>query len=78
MPHRKAPPVVNDDPEMAGQRARTDSGSLRRKRADTHVGTVEEQHHRDFGVRSDMHLETLLERENVASLSGLLKKKPRR
>src|SRR5581483_1390379 len=30
---------------------------------DTEVGTIEEQYHVDFGARSDMHLDTLLERE---------------
>jgi len=59
MSHRKAPPVRHDDPEMAGQRARNLTGKLRRKRGDTEVGTIEEQYHVDFGVRSDMKLETL-------------------
>lgn len=75
MPHKKAPPVRKDDPRMAGQRARTGEGTLRRKRADAHVSTVEEQYHVDFGVRRDMHLGTLLKREGVESLSELLEKK---
>lgn len=60
---------------MKGERARTESGTLRRKRIDTHVGTIKEQYHVDFGVRSDMHLGTLLKREGVDSLSKLLDKK---
>lgn len=74
MAHRKAPPVVHDDPSMTGQRSRTQKGTLREKRDDAHVGGVEELYHRDFGVRSDMHLGTLLEREGVDSLSRLLRK----
>lgn len=74
MPHKRAPKVTHDDPSMRGERGRAGGGDLRRKRSDTHVGTVEEQYHVDFGVRSDMHLGTLLEREGVGSLSEMLKK----
>lgn len=74
MPHRKTPPVRNDDAKMRGPRARTEEGDLRRKRSDTRVDTIESQYHVDFGVRGDMHLGTLLEREGVESLSELLKK----
>lgn len=62
----------NDAPGMKGNRSRTESGPLRRKRADTHVGTIEEQYGRDFGVRSDMELGTLLKREGKSSLNDLL------
>lgn len=75
MSHEKARPVRHDDPEMQGQRARTGQGTLREKRGDTHVGTIEEQYHRDFGVRSDMHLDTLLQREGAESLTELLRRK---
>jgi len=34
--------------------------------------TIEQQYRRDFGVRSDMHLDTLLEREGVESLNDLI------
>jgi hypothetical protein len=36
------------------------------------VGTIEEQYGRDFGVRSDMELGTLLKREGKDSLNDLL------
>lgn len=62
----------NDAPGMRGNRSRTGDGTLREKRGDTHVGTLEKQYDRDFRVRSDMHLDTLLERENVESLNDLL------
>ena len=65
-------PGSNDAPGMRGNRSRTHDGTLREKRGDTHVGTIEEQYSRDFGVRSDMHLDTLLEREGVDSLNELL------
>jgi hypothetical protein len=60
---------------MIGPRSRNDDGELRQKRSDTHVGTIEELYHKDFGVRSDMHLGTLLDREGADSLSELLRKK---
>ncbi len=71
MAHRKAPPVRNDTPKMRGPRARTDGGDLRRKRGGTRVDTIEHQHPRNFGVRGDMHLQTLLEKKGVESLSEL-------
>jgi hypothetical protein len=37
------------------------------------VGTIEQQYGRDFGARSDMHLDTLLRRQGAKSLSELLK-----
>lgn len=57
---------------MKGNRSRDQDGELRRKRGDTHVGTVEEQYELDFGVRSDMRLDTLLGIAGVSSLSQLL------
>ncbi len=45
----------------------------RRKRRDTHVGTIERQYGLDFGVRSDMHLATLLKRRNSAWLDEILR-----
>lgn len=74
MSHRKAPPVRHDAPKMRGPRARTEEGDLRRKRSDTRVDTIENQYHVDFGVRGDMQLGTLLEKEGVESLTELLKK----
>jgi hypothetical protein len=62
----------NDAPGMKGDRSRTKRGSLRRKRDDTLVGTIEKEYDRDFGVRSDMELGTLLRREGKASLNDLL------
>jgi hypothetical protein len=75
MASRKSPPVRNDDPTMRGQRSRTDEGMLRRKRSDTHAGTIEEQYGVDLGVRSDKQLRNVLKDEGVDSLSELLRKK---
>lgn len=75
MPHRKAPAVRNDAPRMRGQRARTEDGSLRQKRGDTHAGTIEELYHADLGVRSDKKLSNVMKDERVDSLHDLLKKK---
>lgn len=75
MSHRKTPPVRNDDPSMTGERSRTDDGTLRRKRSDTHAGTIEDLYHVDLGVRSDKELGNVLKDEGVDSLSELLRKK---
>ena len=77
MPHKKAPPVRHDAPGMKGQRARTQEGLLREKRGDTLVRTIEEQYHVDFGVRGDMHLDTLIEKRRAKSLAELLRKAKR-
>jgi len=54
---------------MAGERARTNEGTLRRKRSDTHAGTIEELYNIDLGVRSDKTLGNVLRDEGVDSLS---------
>lgn len=64
--------MAKDAPGMRGDRSRNADGQLRQKRGDTHVGTIEEKYDIDFGVRSDMHLGTLLEKRGVASLNDLL------
>lgn len=74
MDRQKAPPVKSDDPAMRGQRSRTSDGTLREKRRDTHIGTIEAMYGVDFGVRSDMQLGTLKRREGVTTLSELLEK----
>lgn len=61
-----------DAPGMRGTRSRNQNGLLRDKRDDTHVGTIEEQYDRDFGVRSDMQLGTLLEQTGMKSLNDLI------
>jgi hypothetical protein len=60
---------------MAGERARTEEGTLRRKRSDTHAGTIEAMYDIDLGVRSDKTLGNILKDEGVESLSELLRKK---
>jgi hypothetical protein len=65
--------MANDAPGMKGNRSRNADGELRRKRGDTYVGTVERNYNRDFNVRSDMHLDTLLKRKGVSSLNDLLR-----
>ena len=64
-----------DAPGMRGYRSRNEDGQLRGKRSDTHVSTIEDQYDKDFGVRGDMHLGTLLNRTGAVSLSDLLKDK---
>lgn len=61
-----------DAPGMRGYRPRDLDGELERKRIDTHVGTIENQYGINLGVRSDMHLGTLLEEKGVDSLNDLI------
>ena len=64
--------MAKDAPGMRGYRSRNASGPLREKRGDTHVGTIEKRYGLDFDVRSDMHLDTLLERKGKSSLNDLI------
>ena len=68
-------PIKNDAPGMKGERSRNQNGHLRQKRGDTHVGTIEKQYNVDLGVRSDMHLDTYLEKNNIESLNDLINNK---
>ncbi|MGI8603076.1 MAG: hypothetical protein ACR2OZ_08750 [Verrucomicrobiales bacterium] len=65
--------MAKDAPGMRGYRSRNQDGQLRDKRDDTHIGTIEQQYHRDFGVRSDMQLGTFLEQQSIASLNDLIR-----
>jgi hypothetical protein len=64
--------MARDAAGMHGNRSRNSDGELRRKRGDTYVGTIEQMYRRDFDVRSDMHLGTLLKRKGVTSLNDLI------
>jgi hypothetical protein len=64
--------MAHDAPGMKGYRPRTKVGPLKEKRGDTHMETIERKYHRDFDVRSDMHLHTLLREKGYASLNNLL------
>lgn len=52
-------------------------GEICKKRSDTLVGTLRDEYGKQFasGYRSDAKLGTILEKEGVASLKQLLKKK---
>jgi len=63
----------NDDPSMAGCRARNEgNGRLREKRGDTQAGTIEKEYGVDLGVRSDTRLDTLRERTGEDSVAGVI------
>lgn len=62
----------SDAPGMRGERTRNEDGKLRDKRDDTHMGNIEKQYHRDFGVRSDMELGNFLKKNNINSLNDLI------
>lgn len=62
----------SDAPGMKGYRIRNDNGKLRDKRDDTHMGTIEEQYGKNFGVRKDMHLGNFLKLRKIKSLNDLM------
>jgi hypothetical protein len=64
--------MATDAAGMRGYRTRNNDGQLRDKRDDTHIGTIERQYGLDLGVRSDMHLGTYLEQNDIASLNDLV------
>jgi hypothetical protein len=57
-------------------RCRDNDGEIRHKRSDTLVGTLRNTYGPDFakGYRSDAKLGTVLDREDAATLSDLLKR----
>lgn len=59
-------------------RAREESGEIRRKRSDTLVGTLRREYGDDFarGFRGDARLATVLEETNSKSLSDYLRRRP--
>lgn len=67
--------IKNDASGMKGQRGRNQDGQLRQKRGDTHIETIENQYGLDLGVRSDMHLNTYLKKNDIASLNDLINEK---
>ncbi|AIQ68352.1 MULTISPECIES: hypothetical protein [Paenibacillus] len=54
-------------------RSRNENGRYRQKRGDALVGNLEKKYGSDFGVRSDMKLETLRRQHGGQSLTQLLK-----
>ena len=64
--------MAKDAPGMKGYRSRNQDGQLRDTRDDKHVGTLERQYNRSFGVRDDMHVGTLLKRVWVDSVNDLI------
>ena len=64
--------MAEDAEGMRGIRSRDENGQLRDKRDDTHMGTIEKQYGRNFGVRSDMELGTFLEQNGFKSLHELV------
>ena len=64
--------IKNDASGMRGERGRNNDGLLREKRGDTHIGTIEKKYNIDLNVRSDMHLDTFLQNNNINSLNDLI------
>ncbi len=65
--------MAYDAPGMKGHRPRNENGKLRDTRDDKHVGTLEQQYGRNFGVRDDMHVGTLLKKTRMASVNDLIR-----
>jgi hypothetical protein len=64
--------MAKDAPGMRGNRSRNEDGQLRDTRDDKHVGTLEKQYNRDFGVRSDMQVGNLLKKIGIKSVNDLI------
>lgn len=64
--------MTQDAPGMRGYRSRNKDGQLRDTRDDKHVGTLEKQYNRDFGVRSDMRVGRLLKITRTKSINDLI------
>jgi len=62
------------------RRCRDESGEIRRKNGATLVGTLRNIYGDDFalGVRSDMKLDTLLDRTSADSLTDLVRNRGRK
>jgi hypothetical protein len=58
---------------MHTDRTRDDNGELRQKRGDALVGNIEREYGVDFGVRSDMRLDTLRDQTGLTSIEDLLR-----
>ena len=58
---------------MHTDRTRDDNGELRQKRGDTLVGNIEREYGVDFGIRSDMRLDTLRDQTGLTSIEDLLR-----
>lgn len=57
---------------MRGDRSRDNDGELRRKRGDTHIGSIGREYDVDLGVRSDMHLETYRQQTGLDSVKDIV------
>lgn len=64
--------MAKDAPGMRGYRSRNEHGPLRAKRGDTQIGSIEKKYSIDLGVRSDMRLDTYLDKKGVKSLNDLI------
>jgi hypothetical protein len=60
-------------PKGLDGRMRDEDGEIRRKRGDTLMGNIEKEYGVDFGVRSDMRLDTYLEDRGYDSLHDALR-----
>lgn len=67
--------MAKDAPGMKGYRSRNEDGQLRKTRSDKHVEILENQYGVDFGVRGNMHLDTLLEKTGMDSVNDLIHSK---
>ena len=61
---------------MRGNRTRNKTGRLRQKRADTKLGTLEEQYDTDLNRRSDLKLGTLREETGEVGIKKVILGQP--
>jgi hypothetical protein len=60
-------------PKGLDDRMRDEDGEIHHKRGDTLIGTIEKEYDIDFGVRTDMRLDTFLEKNGYDSLKEALR-----
>lgn len=65
----------NDAPWMRGCRSRTNDWTLREKRSDTLIWTIEKQYDVNLWVRSDMELWTYKKQKWYNSLNDIIEDK---
>jgi len=64
--------MTDNTPDMPGERDRTNDGTLREKRGDTHASTIEKEYGVDLDCRGDKQLSTILDDRGLDSFSDLI------
>jgi hypothetical protein len=71
-PHKED--CMHDAAKMPGYRRRDTNGELRKKRADTHIGTIEDKYGEISKCPDDTHLSKIREDFNTVGIKEIVKK----